>query len=40
MASKNQKLLTLDKVLMASYVLIAIAYGTMFYIKWKEKTKK
>jgi hypothetical protein len=40
MASKNQKLLTLDKVLMASYVLIAVAYGTMFYIKWKEKTKK
>ena len=39
MASKSTKLLTQDKILMASYVLIVLAYGAMFYIKWKEKVK-
>jgi hypothetical protein len=29
-----------DKILLASYILLTLAYGTMFYLKWKEKTKK
>lgn len=40
MASKGSKISTTDKILMASYILITVAYATMFYIKWKEKTQK
>ena len=41
MANKSLPELKMEeKILLASYILIALAYGTMFYIKWKEKTKK
>jgi hypothetical protein len=29
-----------EKILLASYVLIAVAYGTMVYIKWKTLKKQ
>jgi hypothetical protein len=29
-----------EKILLASYILIALAYGTMFYLKWKSHQKQ
>ena len=40
MASKSSKITTTDKILMASYVLITLAYATMFYLKWKSHQKQ
>ena len=29
-----------EKILLESYILIALAYGTMFYLKWKSHQKQ